>query len=395
MNHLGNWQDASAIILSCPGPLRRHHAAIQPVASLRLPQILLGAESQLLAYADLAGPERTYFAAFPEMFDTEAGLRAVLPGIDPARAVHLRFGGVRAARILKGARNGCVLAECADTPPMTTSHHPFADGTVVPAAVQRVFALCPQAIQPRRITGALCPTSPLPDGLLHRALPTGAASRSGRPADGLDIACLADFSSEAWAAGTPTPKLPPPSETGCVLVPWNMDHPGSIVPELLDRLARLRTQAVPLPRIVLLPFNYIGQTGIIRDLIARLRAATPVAGAALPGLFIARVRAPPGLATLKRLSTTAWIDGNDPEHWWTLGRLAACAIATLLIDDGASMALSPTARIPAADPLWIEAETRCGLLTFAARLPATRQLPNLLQQTAALAAPPRPRRARA
>jgi len=173
-----------------------------------------------------------------------------------------------------------------------------------------------------------------------------------------------------------------------------MDHPGSIVPELLDRLARLRTPANPLPRIVLLPFNYIGQTGIIRDVIARLRAATPVAGAALPGLFIARVRAPSGLATLKRLSTTAWIDGNDPEHWWTLGRLAACAIATLLIDDGCTE-LSPTARIAAADPLWIEAETRCGLLTFAARLPAPRQLPTLLRQTAALAAPPRPKRARA
>ncbi len=175
-------------------------------------------------------------------------------------------------------------------------------------------------------------------------------------------------------------------------MPWNMDHPGSIVPDLLARFASLRTGGGAMPPVILLPFNYIGQTGIIRDVIARIRAASDPPGALLAQLYIARVRNRSGLAALCRLSRLAWVDGNDPEHWWTLGRLAACGIATILLDAGAPGPATPTLRVPAEETLRVRAETRCGALIFQSRILALRALPDLLRLTAEqqAQAPPEP-----
>ncbi len=400
MEWLGDWRDAPAIILSCPGPLRRHAASVLPAGALALPQMLLGAESQMLAFiagasANPRDAARLFFAPFPELFHGSQSLAAVLPAAGQ-RAVHLRFGGVRAARLLKGARNACVLAERAGPAPLTASHHPFASGSAVPAGMLRAYALCETAIHPMRIGGGELPISSLPDELFRFGLQAPAARGSARDA-GLDMTCLADFRSDAWAAGHVADAEP---ERPCVLLPWNMDHPGSIVATLLERLAGLQSGA-NMPPIVLLPFNYVGQTGIIRDLIAYLRDATSPPGVALHRLFIARMHGPAGIDTLRRLSNVAWVDGNDPEHWWTLARLSACGFATLLLDAGAfrTDAAHASASIAADEQLWVEAETRCGLLTFPARIPALRDLKSLLQRTAELqlaasAKPAAPRRAR-
>ena len=64
------WSDAPAFLLSCPGPLRRHHAALHPISQLTLPQCLLGGEAQLHAFAAGATElrSRMFFAPLPEMF---------------------------------------------------------------------------------------------------------------------------------------------------------------------------------------------------------------------------------------------------------------------------------------------------------------------------------------
>ncbi len=393
MKMLDDWTGAPCVVLSCPGPLRRHATALQSADGLALPQVLLGSESQLLAFAASAAASRDagllLFAPFPEMFAGEAGLRLALsrtlartlvsagataaPGTD-ADVVHLRFGGVRSARVLKGARNAAVLAECRGAPLLTASHHPFASGLVLPAAMQRAYRLTPQAVAPVRSGGAALPILDLPEGLAAAALPHGTPGTAG-----LEIACLDGFQSDAWAAGHGRDAGACPADgTPSVLVAWNMDHPGSILPELLTRLARLATPRTALPRMILLPFNYIGQTGIIRDLIARVREAAGHGPSMLRQMFLARVRSQDGAAALRRLSRVAWVDGNDPEHWWTLGRLAANDIAPLLI--GGEQPGTPHVR--ADEELRVEAETRYGALIFLARLPSPRQLPALLHLTA-------------
>ncbi len=391
MQVLGDWQDASAVILSCAGPLRRHRASMLPVANVALPQVLLGAESQLLAFAALAHQERVFFAPFPEMFHGPESLALALPGIDTSRAVHLRFGGVRAARLLKGARNACVMAERPGPGLLTASHHPFAPGTVLPAAMERVYALHPGIVRPTALgrnaqSGSALPITLLPDGMVDLNPPP---AESPKATAGLEVMSLADFRSDIWAAGPAPTQLPPPCPSGCVLLPWNMDHPGSIVPALLERLASLHAPS-RLPRVVLLPFNYVGQTGIIRDLVKLVAGATNPAGAALENLFIARLSTLAAVPALHGLARIAWIDGNDPEHWWTIGRLHACGITTLLLDanEAAPELPHPTRRLPSDEALWVEAQTRCGALIFAARLPSLRALPNLLRQTAEFQPPP-------
>ena len=390
---LADWQDAPAIVLSCPGPLRRQTAALQHAAIAALPQTLLGSESQLHAVAAQA-TGALLFTPFPEMFPDAASLAAAIAragGNAASGAVHLRFGGVRSARVLKGARNAAMLAEAADVALLTASHHPFASGTVLPADMQRSWRLVPGAVRPSGIGGHALPSFALPPGLVTAALP-----RRGPGEAGLALACFAGFQSDRWAAGQAIQAACPADGTPTVLLPWNMDHPGSIVPELLTRLARLRHPGAAIPRIILLPFNYIGQTGIIRDVIARIGEASEPPGTALPHIFLARVRSDEDAADLRRLSRTAWVDGNDPEHGWTLGRLAAIGIATLLIARPGSTATA-TATIEATDTTEVAAETRCGVLIFRAHIPAWRALPHLLEATnvqQALTPPDQPARLR-
>ncbi len=388
MEAVGAWIDGAATVLSCPGPLRRHDRALLPVAGLVLPQVLLGSESQLLAFAAHAARALPgvvpLFAPFPEMF---AGWRSVAEAVgraggDAARGVvHLRFGGVRAARVLKGARNAAVLAECAGPALLTASHHPFASGTVLPAAIGRAFLLADDVLRPSGIGGAVLPAGVLPAGLATADL---RPPDPGRAEAAIEMTSLADFASGAWAAGGVAGSPGGMADgTPAVLLPWNMDHPGSLVPELLVRLAMLGAPEGALPRFVLLPFNYIGQTGIIRTVIERVREASSPAGALLGRVFLARVGTLDGVAALTRLGRVAWVDGNDPEHWWTLARLQALGIACVLIGaDAAGGAGRAAGMVPADEAVWVEAETRCGTLIFAARLPAWRTLKLLLRMTA-------------
>ena len=94
------WDDAPAFLLSCPGPLRHHHAAVQPIAQLSLPQCLLGSEAQLLAFAaaqpDLA--PRLFFVPLPEMFASPASLDALGRLLRHRRQRHRAAPGASALR---------------------------------------------------------------------------------------------------------------------------------------------------------------------------------------------------------------------------------------------------------------------------------------------------------
>ena len=387
------WDDAPAILLSCPGPLRRHHAAVQPIAQLALPQCLLGSEAQLLAFA-AAQPQlapRLFFVPLPEMFAGPASLAAlwVAAGVPMAgnapRLVHLRFGGTRSARVLKDARNGLVLAENHRVPPITASRHPFAGGLTVPAGVRRVFSLDPGNAVPSAI-GA----GPLPVTLLEGDYVAADLGTAHEPnAAGLDIVSLAEFRSNAWAAGplraasadlTTARRQAARDGAPFVLLPWNLDHPGSPVPLLIARTLRLQHRHRPAVRLVILPFNYPGQTGLIRRLVRIVRQTVDGGGASLAQLFLARLTHPSGLPALRDLARVAWVDGNDPENDWTMRRLTACGFSPMLL--GAGMAgEASTVSIEADDAVTVEAETRFGLLHFHAKLPSLRALRTLLGLT--------------
>jgi hypothetical protein len=394
---LRDWQDAPALVLSCPGPLRRHPASLLPLAKLALPQVFLGGESQLLAFAAaapaLAG--RLFFAPLPEMFSDAASLaaawgtlgRAALP---PEKIAHLRFGSVREARILKPARNAAVVAEAETAPPLTASHHPFASGRVLPAATERIFSYGANGSRPSPIGGGALPATELPAGCITADLPTAPPKKAGRKGTptGLDLVKLANYSAGEWAAGhvsAPAGAAMPAEEAAMlarktVLLPWNMAHFGSIVPELLRRLASLRRPDAAIPTIVIMPFNYLGLTGIIRTLIASLRDAAEQPEHLMNEMFMARITHLRGLATLKDLSRTAWIDGNDPEHWWTKARFSAAGFDTVLIDPNPDAPVTDT-NFPADDPIRVEADTRFGPLSFDASLPSLRALPGLLEMS--------------
>jgi hypothetical protein len=397
------WSDAPAFLLSCPGPLRRHHAAAQPISQLSLPQCLLGGEAQLRAFAaslpDLT--PRLFFVPLPELFSgpaSQAALHAAIGESHPAsRLVHLRFGGTRSARIMKEARNGLVLAENHRWLPITASRHPFASGLVLPAHMRRVFAYDEAVARPSAIDGKVLPLTPIGAEAIAADLP-GPKPRGQRrdktDKDGFEVVSLAEFRSNAWAAGPVRARSPhlraalaEAAADGApfVLLPWNLDHPGSTVPALIERTLRLQSLAAPALRLLVLPFNYPGQTGLIRRMIRQLRGKTEEGADALPHVFIGRLTDLHSLPDLLALSRVAWVDGNDPEFDWTARRLAACGIAAVVLAAGDTVAPPGAIAVESDEELTLEAETAFGLLHFRTQIPSLRSLRKLLAITRGLA----------
>jgi hypothetical protein len=346
---------------------------------MALPQCLLGSEAQLAAFAAALPPRaaaRCVFAPLPEMFADARGLELAWSGCGLAaprteQVFHLRFGSVRTARVLKGARNAAVVAEALREPPLATSGHPFASGLHLPAAMDRILAYSPLQVPPVRVDGAALPVELLPPSCLDADLPPPRRKpgRSAKSAGGLDMVSFADFDSCAWAAG-PVAGVPQDSDVPLVLLPWNLDHPGSIVPEVSARLSSLQSPRRPRVRIVVLPFNYLGQTGIIRRLIKRVAEA---AGdpAALAHSSVGRMTSLAGLPALRALSRTIWVEAGDPEHDWTMARLRAAGFA-------------PRALAGGEERVWVESETRYGTLAYHTAIPSLRELRGLLDETVAL-----------
>jgi hypothetical protein len=393
------WSDAPAFVLSCPGPLRRHHAAVLPISQLRLPQVLLGGEAQMRAFAaalpDLA--PRMFFTPLPELFSAPASRAALHAATgDPGgqRLVHLRFGGTRSARLMKDARNGIVLAENHHTLPITASRHPFASGLVLPALMRRIFAYDPAVARPINIDGSEVPLTGMDIDAVTADLPAGRKSGKDAAEDGLELVSLAEFRSNAWAAGPVRARSPhlraalaSARDDGApfVLLPWNLDHPGSTVPSLIERTLRLQYHVAPSVRLLVMPFNYPGQTGLIRRMIRQLRGKSEEGADALSHVFIGRLTDLRSLPDLLALARVAWVDGNDPEFDWTCRRLTACGIAPILLSPGHIAAPQGVTIVEADEAMTLEAETAFGLLHFRTQLPSLRALRKLLLLTRALA----------
>jgi hypothetical protein len=271
--------------------------------------------------------------------------------------------------------------------------------------MRRVFVYGPEDTRPEAMGGEALPVSRLPAECITADLDLSRATRraAGRRRrageleeehetaqdPGLDLVSFAEFRSGAWAAGTVRGRMAqlravlreargaqgPPF----VLLPWNMDHPGSIVPELLSRLTRLAGPAGPWANVIVLPFNYLGQTGIIRRLIAQVREVAGSNERLLGQLHIGRLSRLDALKQLAAISSVAWIDGNDPEHAWTTARLAAAGLSPILL--GTTKPDDPSPHIPCEEAMAIQVETRYGELNFPVRVPALRDLPALLALT--------------
>jgi hypothetical protein len=342
--------------------MRRHHAASLRISQLKLPQCLLGSEAQLSTFA-AALPrrlaERCLFVPLPEMF---SGRGDALPS---GRIEHLRFGSVRTARVLKGARNSAVVAEVLEQPPLATSGRPFASGLHLPAAMERIFCYAPLRTPPRRVDDVPLHSITLPPTWQNADLKP---SRKKSAPAGLDLVSFAGFSSGAWAEGPVSGGF---SEAGghVVLLPWNLDNPGSIVPEILVRFACLQSPRGPRLKILAMPFNYLGQTGIIRRLIKRVAEAAGDASV-LGHLALGRLTSLAGLPLLQSIGTTAWIERGDPEQAWTAARLAAAGFSPIVLPCGE-------------ERIWVETETRYGTLAFHAAVPSLRELAILIESAGA------------
>ena len=380
---------------------------------LSLPQCLLGGEAQLQAFAasatDLA--PRLFFAPMPELFSTPQSMQALQLATgghvssQTPRPVHLRFGGTRSARIMKDARNGLVLAEDHAAPPISASQHPFANGLTLPVQMRRLFTYDPAVARPVILGGATIPVTQLPRDSTSADLKAASAEAAvGDASDGLEVVSLSEFRSSAWASGpvrARSPHLREARDAGgiggvpFVLLPWNLDHPGSAVPALVERALRLQPPGAPTLRLVLMPFNYPGQTGLIRRLIRQAREAAMAGDKSLSQIFIGRLTHLRALRDLLALANVAWIDGNDPEAAWTVRRLSACGITPILLGTPGGTLPAATAIVPANDTLTVIADTRFGQLHFRSHVPSLRELHDLLPMTRELAAPPRPRRSRA
>jgi len=206
-----------------------------------------------------------------------------------------------------------------------------------------------------------------------------------------ELVSLAEFRSANFAAGPVRPASAQikaaAGATPFVLVPWNMDNPGSAVPALVERALRLRAADNAALRLVIYPFNYPGQTGLIRRLIRRAREASEEGAAALANIYLARAAGAGAIAGLRQLAPLAWVDGNDPEYRWTALRLKAAGFSPILLS--ARVESLGVAAIEADDSIMLEAETRFGDLHFPLRLPSLRGLRQLLEMTRAMA-PARP-----
>jgi hypothetical protein len=127
----------------------------------------------------------------------------------------------------------------------------------------------------------------------------------------------------------------------------------------------------------LLPFNDAGQTDLLRHLVKQLCGSAPKAATQSAQVFFARVTRPGGLAALRKLSRFAWVDGNDPEAWWSLARLQAAGFDPILIDPDTTQP-GHGRRIPADEPIWVPTDTFYGSLRTEMRQPSYRVLPALL-----------------
>ncbi len=352
-------------ILSGVAPDQKWDCALAPLAAYHGQQCLLGWDAQLLAFGAMLGRvgASCLVTPAPEMFFTPTSLRvaAASAGISASSltdAVHIRFGGGRFARLLRGIPNLIATAETAWTGILAPGAHPFRDQNTAPHAFQRVLDLTGQAGPLKRPNGAeieriavprCCAGADVPElQLIPRPL-------TAADFDGLEMASLAEFDgrdASRAAEALQARRVMLEFNTGglaltrkLVLLPWNLANPATCIPDLAVKYLRAFAGTAHDCYLVLLPFNADQKraaqmqklaAGIKRDLAAMLPAPPDFQppGQLPSGVMIGQVLDFSGLATLRRMGAVAWVDGADPEAVWTEARLAACGIPAVFLSTG-------------------------------------------------------------
>ncbi|MBV9735381.1 MAG: hypothetical protein JO209_05685 [Acidisphaera sp.] len=354
-DHASAWS-GGLVVASAPVDLGAYAAAVLPIEQFRFGQLLFGFEAQLSAFARVLQECGCcpVFAPAPELFSTTesyrhlaylAGVHDRLPGV-----IHVRFGMASHVRLLKNAENLVALAEHQVCRPVNPTPHPFGAGDWLPAGVSRVLLYDAAQAAAARFGGEAVPTDLFPPHYVTLDVERAMAAASGNAAEarGLSLCSLAEYEPLVWS-GEPADCQRRASRDwraamarggegsgGFVLVPWNLAHPASIVPDLVLKLCRSAGQGWDRGpaecRVVLFPYNATPLTGqAIGDLLARLREG--LGGATLPlrRVFLARLHALEAAGLLAALFPLAWLEAGDPECRWNEARLAAFGIGAAVI----------------------------------------------------------------
>jgi len=126
--------------------------------------------------------------------------------------------------------------------------------------------------------------------------------------------------------------------------------------------------------------------------VAALREATESSPLSSGNIFVARLSRPRDAHALAELFPLAWLDAADPEHGFTLRRLARLGIACAHIappDAAPNAVLGPAAGLPTAfaitadEAVDITDDDGFGARLHRAAVPSVRQLAGLVRQTLA------------
>jgi len=338
------------IVLSAPSLNQSWDSVLGPLAAYRGLNCLLGWDAQLLGFGAALREcgAACLVTPAPEMFFTPVSWAAAVrsAGIavpDLRQIVHIRFGGGRFARVLRGVPNFLAVAEAGWNNIMAPGAHPFRNHDTAPQAIRAMLDLCGGAGPLRRPDGTAIERLTVPEDLLAAGIPAPLdETRPLRPADfdGLEICGAADFDAARWNSPFQARRLMLDFNANSlslarrlVLLPWNLANPVGCVPDLAKKL--LRVLGGDAGYVVLLPFNAAGPVGgQLAPVIEKFTPPVP------ENLLIARVTGLAAANLLRRLGATAWIDGLDPEAAWTQTRLEACGIPCIRLmgpDGGAGL----------------------------------------------------------
>ncbi len=383
-------------------------------------QVLFGWEAQMQAFASqIAALGRTLFLApAPEIFSTPESHAHIAraTGWDGRGVLtHLRFGMPYFARVVKGAHNVMVLAEHRITAPLTPTHHPFGGGSRLPAAMARLLLFQPQSFLPRRSDGSAIASECLAPGFTIADLPPppardAAARVIGSDASGLIVRSFAEYDPAAWqqasAAATPPALLDwrgvvamreVARERGeavprMIMVPWNLAHPASIIPDLVEKLAHSGGLAATIGRLVLFPYNETeDNAGRITAVIENARQLLHAAPADLRHLLVARLATHRAAAALASLFEIAWLEADAPDRLWNERRLSALGLPFALLataPEGAAEEkpphqLPPRFTVAADEARLISVDDQFGERLFTVGTLSARALAALLRRTLA------------
>ena len=295
-------------------------------------QPLLGIDAQIARFlSDF--PDRAASitcVAAPEIYSRHASDRqSALKLSDSRPNVHVRFGTLRDFRLLRGARNIAFLAGGDD---VLADHgkHPFASGTIAPHALDGAIVLDDKRRPLLRLNGGNLAVLNLPIGSFDPA-PSALPQDTDAAASRMCIQTASSFDKNAWRR---TQLEFPETDLAlfqdrmargtAVLLPWNLSHPGSIVPHILEHAQFLyENSRLPIDLWVL-PYNDspVGMASFIEHM-QRWQHTPELAEAPI---FFVRPRTRQAGAYLARQCARAWIDPTDPEWKPTIRQVHALGL---------------------------------------------------------------------